>query len=174
MAYDLVVAGASRSARRLDHLAAQFPANDDMEKKWKKVGKSASVLAVCAVLILNAAIALPFNVAARYHEQPPTRTRTLVFKGFLASDAMAFLCSTVATIYCTYAGFAPVGNMRAHYLYVGAGCLMLASLAIYNWCLLLGDVCRIHYGSLHLPNRFRLPVCYGDCRHHTTAIPAEL
>ncbi|XP_039822217.1 ankyrin repeat-containing protein At2g01680-like [Panicum virgatum] len=130
MAYDLVVAGASRSARRLDHFAAQLPPRHDVDMELDKVGKSASVLAVCAVLILNAAIALPFNVAARYHEQPPTRTRTLVFKGFLASDAMAFLCSTVATICCTYAGFSPVGNMRARYLYVGAGCLMYASLAI--------------------------------------------
>ncbi|RLM69001.1 hypothetical protein C2845_PM17G14080 [Panicum miliaceum] len=131
MAYDLIVAGASRSARRLDHFATQLPPKQDMDKEWDKVGKSASVLAVCAVLILNAAIALPFNVAARYNEQQrPTRSRTLVFRGFLASDAVAFLSSSVATICCTYAGFAAAGNMRAPYLYIGAGCLMFASLAI--------------------------------------------
>lgn len=132
MAYDMIVAGASRSARRWDHFATELPQLQDMDRDWNKLGKSASMLAVCAGLILNAAIALPFTVGTRFYSQPAAqRSRnTLAFKGFLVSDAVAFISSAMATCCCTYAGFAEVQNLRVSCLYCGAGCLMAASLAI--------------------------------------------
>ena len=62
MVYDLVVAGASGGIHRWDDMATRLPAKHDMDKDWENVGKSTGVLAVCAVLILNATLALPFNV----------------------------------------------------------------------------------------------------------------
>ena len=41
--------------------------------------------------------ALPFNVAARYNEHPPTRRASIAFRAFLALDAVAFVSSAVAT-----------------------------------------------------------------------------
>jgi len=97
MVYDLVVAGASGGIHRWDDMATRLPAKHDMDKDWENVGKSAGVLAVCAVLILNATLALPFNVAARYNEHPPTRRASIAFRAFLALDAVAFVSSAVAT-----------------------------------------------------------------------------
>ncbi|CAN6373360.1 unnamed protein product [Urochloa humidicola] len=160
MAYDLIVAGASRSARRCDHFATQLLQTPDMDKERDRLGKSASALAVCAGLVLNAAIALPFNVAARFNDQPHTSRRTLAFRGFLASDAVAFLSSGVATFCCTYAGFAAVDNLSLSFLYCGATCLTVASLAIVG-AFALGMYAAFTTGLVIFPTLTVLLVMFG-------------
>jgi hypothetical protein len=141
MVYDLVIGGGCRGVHRWDDFAARFPSEQEQEdaeptqkkkkkKKaqdtdWGKVGKSAAVLSVCATLVRNATLALPFNVA----KLSGVDTRSAAFRAFLAVDGVAFISAAVATFCCTYAGFATADNVsRLSHLYFGASSLVSTSL----------------------------------------------
>ncbi|KAL6880333.1 hypothetical protein ACP4OV_011898 [Aristida adscensionis] len=162
-------AGGFRGVHRWDDFTARFPSEQEraeptqqqqqQQKKKKKeaedkdrekVGKSASVLSVCATLILNATLALPFNVTKRFPDNKVPMT-TSSFRVFLALDGVAFISSAVATFCCTYAGFATADNVsRLSHLYFGAICLVAASLAIVA-AFALGLHAAFHTGLVILP-----------------------
>jgi hypothetical protein len=91
MVYDLVMGGGCRGVHRWDDFAARFPSEQE-DTDWEKAGKSAAVLSVCATLVLNATLALPFNVA----KQSGVDTRSTAFRAVLALDGVAFISAAVA------------------------------------------------------------------------------
>ncbi|XP_051213060.1 uncharacterized protein [Lolium perenne] len=101
----------------------------DWEKESERVGKSASMLAVCAVLILNAALLAPFNVLKQMDTS--TTFNVFAFQTFVVSDSIAFVCSVAATFFCARAGFAMSnGWARLKNLITGTFALGIAALAL--------------------------------------------
>uniref|UniRef100_A0A0D9W2K1 PGG domain-containing protein n=1 Tax=Leersia perrieri TaxID=77586 RepID=A0A0D9W2K1_9ORYZ len=130
--YDLVLAGADLGTCRWDHLKSKKE-EADRGHLSKAISKSAGLLAVCSVLILNIAFAAAFNVANSYnsfsHERTArrqsintrrSRARKHAFKAFVLSDSLAFLFSSVTTFCCTFAGFSTMDKRtRSGYLVMG-------------------------------------------------------
>jgi hypothetical protein len=87
------------------------------------------MLAVCAVLILNAALLAPFNVLKQMDTS--TTFNVFAFQTFVVSDSIAFVCSVAATFFCARAGFAMSnGWARLKNLITGTLALGIAALAL--------------------------------------------
>lgn len=126
--FDLLHGGGDFGVDSWDHLAGNV-VEPDWEKESERVGKSASMLAVCAVLILNAALLAPFNVVKQIDRSVPFNV--FAFQTFVVSDSIAFVCSVVATFFCARAGFAMSdGWARLKNLITGTFALGLAALAL--------------------------------------------
>lgn len=126
--FDLLHGGGDFGVGSWDHLARNV-VEPDWEKESERVGKSASMLAVCAVLILNAALLAPFNVLKQVDKN--VSFNVFAFQTFVVSDSIAFVCSVGATFFCTRAGFAMSdGWTRLENLITGTFALGLAALAL--------------------------------------------
>ncbi|XP_044329847.1 uncharacterized protein [Triticum aestivum] len=110
-----------------DHLTRNV-VKPDWEKESKKVGKSASMLTVCAVLILNAALLAPFNVLSH---KDKLDLNGFLFQIFVTIDTATFVCSAAATFFCVRAGFAMSdGSTRLKNLVSGKFFLGIAALSV--------------------------------------------
>ncbi|CAM0908087.1 unnamed protein product [Alopecurus aequalis] len=126
--FDLLHGGGSFGVCSWDSLAGTV-VEPDWEKESERVSKSASMLAVCAVLILNIALLAPFNVLKQQDRNKPFNV--VAFQTFVVSDSMAFVCSVAATFFCARAGFAMSdGWTRLKNLITGIYALGLAALAL--------------------------------------------
>lgn len=126
--FDLLHGGGDFGVCSWDRLAGTV-VEPDWEKESERVGKSASMLAVCAVLILNAALLAPFNVLKQMDTSMPFNV--FAFQSFVVSDSIAFVCSVAATFFCARAGFAMSnGWTRLRNLITGTFALCLAALAL--------------------------------------------
>ncbi|KQJ81688.1 ankyrin-2-like [Brachypodium distachyon] len=133
--YHLVLAGGDYGTCRRDQFATVL-AKPDREKESKSTGKSAGLVAVCAVLILTIAFAAPFTVTRMYSRSEDSAEYeslawAIAYRIFMASDAFAFAFSAVATSCCTYAGFSFMDRRtRLFYLTTGGVSLRLAAVSI--------------------------------------------
>ncbi|XP_048554224.1 uncharacterized protein LOC125535220 [Triticum urartu] len=126
--FDLLHGGGDFGVGSWDQLAKDV-VKPDWEKESERVGKSASMLAVCAVLILNAALLAPFNVIKQMDKDAPFNM--LAFQTFVVSDSIAFVCSAAATYFCARAGFAMSdGWARLKNLITGTFALVVAALGL--------------------------------------------
>jgi hypothetical protein len=126
--FDLLHGGGDFGVGSWDHLARNV-VEPDWEKESERVGKSASMLAVCAVLILNAALLAPFNVVKQIDNN--VAFNVFAFQSFVVSNSIAFVCSVAATFFYARAGFAMSdGWTRLKNLITGTFALGLAALAL--------------------------------------------
>jgi hypothetical protein len=132
--YDLILAGADYGTCRRDQFATEM-AKHDREKESKSIGKSAGLVAVCAVLILTIAFAAPFAMTRLYglsvSSSQRSSSRSFAYRLIMICDAMAFAFSAIATSCCTFAGFSFTDRKtRYSYLALGGMSLRFASLSI--------------------------------------------
>lgn len=125
--HHLWLVGADFGARRRDDLVAEMAESqpDDMKEKLSEtMTKTAGVMAVCAIFMLNIAVTAFFNVA-----KPGTRSGAFV--ALVVSDAVAFGASMLSAFCSTFTGLSVMNRRtRLAYLRVAGLSLVMASLAV--------------------------------------------
>ncbi|CAL5058322.1 unnamed protein product [Urochloa decumbens] len=155
--YHLKLSGAHYGACRRDDLKGEIEGKLDKEKLSETISKSAGLMAVCAIFMLNISVTTFFNVA-KQHLTPtdPTtataaataaspalapvgataegrsaRTRDHTFKALIAFDAITFACSVLAAFCCTFAGFSIMDRpARFAFLSTAGFCLQIACMGV--------------------------------------------
>jgi hypothetical protein len=97
----LVWCGAHRSPRRRDEYLNSKRGAPSSEKELSKYNNLTQNRAIGSVLIATLTFAAPFTLPSGGGERP-------AFKAFILCNAVAFLCSTVATCLLMYAGLTTV------------------------------------------------------------------
>lgn len=125
--------------------ATEEDASDNREKNMTKTGNIASVL--IATVAFAAAFTVPGGLVADDHPGAGTAilARRFAFRAFVVSDAMAFVCSIVATCFLIYAGAKEIPrkhrfwyNLLASGLVPVAAQFMIAAFA-FGFQLVLGN-----------------------------------
>ncbi|XP_044969144.1 protein ACCELERATED CELL DEATH 6-like [Hordeum vulgare subsp. vulgare] len=124
--YGLLVAGADYCTCRSDHLATE----PDEEKKSEVITKSAGLVVVCAALILNTSLTMPFSVSNLYRNPEKDIKRVVAYNIFIMSDALAFAFSAIAISCSTFAGLSSL-EQRTRLSYRNAGALSLCAAALF-------------------------------------------
>ncbi|XBH97659.1 hypothetical protein VPH35_127304 [Triticum aestivum] len=159
IANDLVLAKAEYGTGRWDHFSTNFT-TADKEKNSEAISKSAGLMAVCAVLILNVAFAAPFNVSKFYIDSSNAsstlgRAKMHVYKAFMVSDALAFVFSAAATSCCTLAGIS-VADRNTRFTHLAVGWLLLELAAL---CMLAVFMSGVYVVASPVGFRFAITAC---------------
>ncbi|XP_037482949.1 uncharacterized protein LOC119361889 [Triticum dicoccoides] len=126
--FDLLHGGGDFGVCSWGHLARNV-VEADWDKESESVSKSASMMAVCAVLILNASLMAPFQVLSHNQKENSLAFHGARFQAFVLFDTLSFVCSAAATYFCACAGFTMSdGSTRLKNLITGTYALVLAAL----------------------------------------------
>ncbi|CAN6244285.1 unnamed protein product [Urochloa humidicola] len=154
--YHLKLSGAHYGACRRDDLKGEIQGKVDKEKLSETISKSAGLMAVCAIFMLNISVTTFFNVAKQHltpadpntatvvaaapalapvgagaAEGRSARTRENTFKALIAFDAITFACSVLAAFCCTFAGFSIMDRAaRFTFLSIAGFCLQIACMGV--------------------------------------------
>lgn len=148
--YHLKRSGAHYGTCRRDVLIDEIAGKLDKDKMSKTISKSAGLMAVCAIFMLNMSVTTFFNVAKQNlaptdpktaaappaplsdaEGSRPARARVLAFKYLMAADAVTFASSLLAALCSTFAGFSIMDRpARFLYLNITTSSLQIACLGL--------------------------------------------
>ncbi|KAJ1291169.1 hypothetical protein BS78_02G297300 [Paspalum vaginatum] len=117
--------GAALSPRRLDHFIDEFGVGKASGNELKKFTNIAQNLIVGSVLVSTVTFAAVFTLPGGYisdghpHAGAPILSHRYAFKAFVMANTLAFVGSTLSTIWLTYAGSEHVHPLlRAIYMFL--------------------------------------------------------
>ncbi|KAL6656663.1 hypothetical protein ACP70R_004443 [Stipagrostis hirtigluma subsp. patula] len=117
--------GAVLSPRRLDHFIDEFGIGKTSANELKKFTNIAQNLIVGSVLVSTVTFAAVFTLPGGYisdghpHAGAPILSHRYTFKAFVMANTLAFVGSTLSTIWLTYAGSEHVHPLlRAIYMFL--------------------------------------------------------
>ncbi|XP_066390897.1 protein ACCELERATED CELL DEATH 6-like isoform X2 [Miscanthus floridulus] len=116
--------GAVLSPRRLDHFMDEFGVGRTSGNEFKKFTNIAQNLIVGSVLVSTVTFAAVFTLPGGYisdglHAGTPILSHRYTFKAFVMANTLAFVGSTLSTIWLTYAGSEHVHPLlRAIYMFL--------------------------------------------------------
>lgn len=125
--------GAVLTPRRLDHFIDEFHIGKASGNELKKFSNIAQNLVVGSVLVSTVTFAAVFtlpggNISDGPHAGAPILSHRYTFKAFVMANTLAFVGSTLSTIWLTYAGSDHVHPLlRALYMFFSVVCMEQAT-----------------------------------------------
>ncbi|VAH29424.1 unnamed protein product [Triticum turgidum subsp. durum] len=178
--------GAVLTPRRLDHFIDEFHIGKASGNELKKFSNIAQNLVVGSVLVSTVTFAAVFTLPGgtisdgHPHAGAPILSHRYTFKAFVMANTLAFVGSTLSTIWLTYAGSDHVHPLlRALYMFFSVVCMeqatrgMVAAFALGAYVVLSPVSERIAivglFGSFPTPEipEIQLPVSYASFRNES-------
>ncbi|KAM0862230.1 hypothetical protein ACQ4PT_045396 [Festuca glaucescens] len=133
----LIFAGAEYSCRRVDKFGRvttnSFDLNsEDAKKEAEKVKDSSQTLGIGSVLITTVAFGATFALPGGYiaddrtNGGTPTRAGSYAFDAFMMANALAFVCSSIATIGLMFSGTSMV-NLKSRQINLGVAVFFMSN-----------------------------------------------
>ncbi|XP_025828315.1 protein ACCELERATED CELL DEATH 6-like [Panicum hallii] len=170
----LLLVGAPAGGSRSDLFREKYFGEIDVEKKSKDLAKTTQAMGIVSVLIATVTFASAFTLPGGYYQSSsdggvpgtPILAGSYAFNAFILADALAFICSCLATFSLVFAGV-PAMGLSARYRHTwistmllhASGASLMASFALGLYLVLAPiahaiaiTVCVISSGALVFGN----------------------